>query len=342
MTNHGPRKQFVSNAPTSRHGLLSVVVPCFNEEQVILFTHGRLEEVLKRCDMPWEIVYADDGSRDGTGDILSAIASRDPRVHVVTLTRNFGHQAAASAGLQFARGDAVAVIDADLQDPPEVILEMIERWRRGVDVAYGQRVSRAGETFFKLFMCRIFYRLLAGASEVPVPLDTGDFRLMDRAVVDAIVSMPEQDRFLRGMVAWVGFRQEAVPYLRDPRLAGESKYPFRKLLKLALDGFISLSQAPVRALWWITGGLATCCLVSVLAAVGGWLAGFQAASNFVMPALIYSAATANAVCLTIVGEYTTRAYRQVRGRPLWIVKKTVIGGVSSVESSDQTRLGQAA
>lgn len=310
--------------PTARHGLVSVVVPCFNEESVITTTHERLKAVLERCGLPWEIVYANDGSRDRTGAILEDIARHDRRVRVVTLARNFGHQAAASAGLQLARGDAVALIDADLQDPPEVLLEMLDRWRMGVDVAYGQRTSRAGETMFKLLTARIFYRLLASIAERPVPLDTGDFRLMDRAVVDCIVGMPEQDRFLRGMVAWVGFRQEAVPYVRAPRLAGETKYPFRKMLALAVDAFVSLSRAPVRTLWWITGGLvactAACVAAAAFAAVVGW---GGAAGTCLMLAAIYSAAAANAVCLTIVGEYASRIYRQVRGRPLWIVSRTV-------------------
>jgi dolichol-phosphate mannosyltransferase len=244
-------------------------------------------------------------------------------VRVVTLARNFGHQAAASAGLQFARGDAVALIDADLQDPPDVLLEMIARWRAGVDVAYGQRTSRAGETFFKLFTARIFYRLLAGVAERPVPLDTGDFRLMDRSVVDCIVSMPEQDRFLRGMVAWVGFRQEAVPYVRAPRLAGETKYPFRKMLKLAVDAFVSLSHAPVRLLWWLTGGLAGCAAACLAAAgVAALIGGPVSPAAFGTLAVIFAVGTANAVGLTIVGEYASRIYRQVRGRPLWIVRQT--------------------
>lgn len=302
--------------------MVSVVVPCFNEEAVIAVTHRRLYDVLERSGMRFEIVYADDGSRDGTTAILDDIARQDPRIVVVTLARNFGHQAAASAGLQVARGDAVALIDADLQDPPEVLLEMLDRWRDGVDVAYGQRRTREGETFFKLVTARLFYRLLAGIAERPVPLDTGDFRLMDRAVADCIVSMPEQDRFLRGMVAWVGFRQEAVPYDRAPRLAGETKYPFRKMLRLAVDAFVSLSLAPVRVLWWLTG-------LTVAAAAAAWvtaaalaLVSAPAASTVAIMATVITVGCVNACGLTIVGEYAARVYRQVRGRPLWIVRRT--------------------
>lgn len=302
--------------------LLSVVVPCFNEEAVIAATHGRLVAVLDRCGMRFEIVYADDGSSDGTAAILDDIARNDPRVRVVTLARNFGHQAAASAGLQAAAGAAVAIIDADLQDPPEVLLEMLDRWRDGVDVAYGQRRTREGETFFKLLTARLFYRLLAGIAERPVPLDTGDFRLMDRAVADCIVNMPEQDRFLRGMVAWIGFRQEAVLYDRAPRLAGETKYPFRKMLRLAIDAFVSLSLAPVRVLWWITGLTTAAAAIGWAAAAALALGSAPATGTATIVATILTVGGANACCLTIVGEYAARIYRQVRGRPLWIVRRT--------------------
>lgn len=326
-----------------RHGTLSVVVPCYNEESVIATTHERLDGVLKCCGLPYEVIYVDDGSRDRTDALLQEIARHEPTVHVVTLARNFGHQAAASAGLQVARGDAVAIIDADLQDPPEVLLEMLDRWHAGVDVAYGRRKSREGETIFKLFTAKLFYRLLSVVAERPLPLDTGDFRLMDRAVVDCIVGMPEQDRFLRGMVAWVGFRQEAVSYVRAPRLAGETKYPFRKMMKLAVDAFISLSHAPVRLLWWITGGLslvagaatATACLSAFV----GWPGGLR---ELVTVAIVFSAATANAICLTIIGEYASRVYRQVRGRPLWIVHKSSGAGATPAERPGDARLRQAA
>lgn len=336
MTRSDRPDPFTPTTPAARHGLVSVVVPCFNEESVITATHERLKDVLERCGMPWEIVYANDGSRDRTGEILENIAGHDSRVRVVTLARNFGHQAAASAGLQLARGDAVALIDADLQDPPEVLLEMLDRWRAGVDVAYGQRTSRTGETLFKLLTARIFYRLLASVAERPVPLDTGDFRLMDRAVVDCIITMPEQDRFLRGMVAWVGFRQEAVPYVRAPRLAGETKYPFRKMLALAVDAFVSLSRAPVRTLWWITGGLVACTAACVVVAVVAAAVGRGGmAATWGTVAAIYSAAAANAVCLTIVGEYASRIYRQVRGRPLWIISRTV--GIDDASATEPLR-----
>lgn len=305
-----------------RRALVSVVVPCYNEEAVIATTHRRLTEVLSSAGMPFEIVYADDGSRDATPAILDDIAASDPRVKVVTLARNFGQQAASAAGLEAAAGDAVAFIDADLQDPPEVLLEMIARWERGVDVAYGQRTSREGETAFKLLTSRLFYRLLAAVAERPLPVDTGDFRLMDRAVVDCLIAMPEQDQFLRGMVAWVGFRQEAVPFRRAPRFAGETKYPFRRMLRLAVDAFVSLSNAPVRLLWWTTGCLAAWAGLAWATTVWTVLAGSSARTPLLV-ATIVTVGAALAGCLTVVGEYASRIYRQVRGRPRWIVRRVV-------------------
>ncbi|NDC53462.1 MAG: glycosyltransferase [Planctomycetia bacterium] len=299
--------------------LLSVVVPCYNEEAVIEATHARLTEVLGRLGVRCEVIYADDGSRDRTADILDRIRRSDPRVRVVTLARNFGHQAAASAGLEHARGDAVVLIDADLQDPPEVIPGMLERWRAGVDVVYGQRTSREGESFFKLLTARVFYRLLTGIAERPVPVDTGDFRLMDRSVVDCLVAMPEQDRFLRGMVAWIGFRQEPLAYARAARLAGETKYPFHKMLRLAVDAFISLSRAPVRLLWWLCGG--TLAAASLAAASAGLLAlAGRDSHTAAVVAAVLGVGGLNLVGLTIVAEYAARIYRQVRGRPLWITR----------------------
>ena len=215
----------VPAAPAEHRGLLSVVVPCFDEEAVIRETHRRLTAVLGEVpDLDFELVYVDDGSRDATLDVLRALQSSDARVRVIALSRNFGHQIAVSAGLAEANGDAVAVIDADLQDPPEVLLPMLERWRDGVDVAYGVRSARDGETAFKRWTASVFYRLLDRLADVAIPLDAGDFRLMDRKVVDAFLAMPERDRFVRGMVAWTGFRQEPVRYRRAAQAAGETKY----------------------------------------------------------------------------------------------------------------------
>ena len=225
--------------------LLSVVVPCCDEEAVIGETHRRLvatQEAVPELD--FELVYVDDGSRDTTLNLLHELQRADARVRVLALSRNFGHEIAIIAGLKCAAGDAAALIDADLQDPPEVIPEMLERWRRGADVAYGLRTEREGETRFKRWAASVFYRLLNRLVDIPIPLDTGDFRLMDRKVVDAVLAMPERDRFVRGMVPWTGFRQEPVPYRCAARAAGETKYPFGKMLRLAIDGILSFSLAP--------------------------------------------------------------------------------------------------
>ena len=216
--------------------LISVVVPCYNEEQVIVETNRQLVSTLSKLEGDeFEIVYVDDGSRDTTLDLLRAIqADDDQHIRVVRLSRNFGHQLAVSAGLEHVAGDAAIIIDADLQDPPEVMLEMIDRWRDGYHVVYGLRGQRPGETTAKLWTAKLFYRLINRISEIDIPLDVGDFRLLDRKVVDVLVAMPERDRFLRGMVSWIGFRQVAVLYNRAPRHAGESKYPFTKMLRFAV------------------------------------------------------------------------------------------------------------
>lgn len=305
--------------PRTNPQLLSVVVPCYNEEAVIEATHARLTDVLSRLGVPYEIIYADDGSGDRTASLLSSILRSDGHVRVVTLARNFGHQAAASAGLEHAQGDAVVLIDADLQDPPEVIPRMLERWRDGVDVVYGRRTTREGESFFKLLTARVFYRLLTGIAERPVPVDTGDFRLMDKSVVHCLAGMPEQDRFLRGMVAWIGFRQEPVTYARAARLAGETKYPFRKMFRLAVDAFISLSRAPVSLLWWLCGGSIAAAGGTALAAAALSILGRPAGTATIV-ASVFAVGAVNLVAITVVAEYASRVYRQVRGRPIWIAR----------------------
>jgi glycosyltransferase involved in cell wall biosynthesis len=231
--------------------LLSVIVPCKNEEAVLRETHRQLENVLQQLDTDFEILYVDDGSTDSTFDLLREIQGIDNRVRVVQLSRNFGHQNASTAGLEHASGDAVVLIDADLQDPPEVIPLMVKLWRNGFDVAYGRRTERDGETPFKLWTAGTFYRILNRLSAVPIAANTGDFRLMDRKVVNALLRMPERDRFLRGMVSWLGFRQVAVPYRRAPRFAGNTKYPFFKMCRFALDGITSFSALPLKMASWL-------------------------------------------------------------------------------------------
>ena len=303
--------------------LLSVIVPCYNEEPVLRETHRRLTGVLKELeDVQFEIIYVDDGSRDRTSAILAELQATDERVRVLRLSRNFGHQIAVSAGLENASGDAVVILDADLQDPPELIGEMVKRWREGYHVAYGQRVEREGETGFKLWSAKIFYRLINRLSETKMPLDTGDFRLMDRKVVDNLLAMPERDRFLRGMVSWVGFEQVAVPYQRVRRLAGESKYPLFKMIRFATDGIVSFSIVPLKiaiwtgfvAIWLAIGGIIVAVAVRLLDKNldRGW------ASLFV--AVLFMGGI-QLISLGIIGEYLGRIYTEVKRRPLYIVQE---------------------
>jgi len=275
--------------------------------------------------MEFEIIYIDDGSRDATLARLEAIAAGDSRAHVLELARNFGQQAAMSAGLAHAHGDAVVIIDADLQDPPEVIPEMVEAWRRGVDVAYGRRRSREGETAFKLLTASLFHRLMARLVPHPIPVDTGDFKLLDRAVVDAVCALPEKRRYLRSLVAWAGFRQEPVWYDRHARAAGETKYSIRKLLALAGDAVVLSSDTPLR-LTWVVAGL----LAAVGSVAGGSALLFPSAGEGVSLAAVIAVATLlgaiQTACVSLVGEYVVRTYREVQSRPPWIVKRTIQGG----------------
>ncbi len=308
------------NSPQS---LLSVVVPCYNEEEVLGETHRRLTEVLSQPGLPrYELIYVDDGSRDTTPLLLRALQQMDDHVRVVLLSRNFGHQLAVSAGMDEARGDAVVLIDADLQDPPEVILEMLDRWKEGYHVAYGTRVERAGETAFKVGTAKLFYRLLNRLTETEIPLDTGDFRLMDRKVIDAIASMPERDRFVRAMVSWVGFRQIAVPYQRSPRFAGESKYPLKKMIRFAFDGITSFSQAPLTVAAYLGTTAAALALVGILYAVtmrlftNEWVTGW----TLLFIAVLFMGGV-QLICLWLIGEYVGRIFGEVKRRPLYVVQE---------------------
>jgi len=304
-------------------GTLSVVIPCHNEEAVVAATHERLVRILPDTDMAFEIIYVDDGSRDGTLARLEAIAARDSRARVIELSRNFGQQAAMSAGLDAACGDAVVIIDADLQDPPEVIPEMVARWREGVDVAYGQRRSREGETAFKLVTASLFHRFFASLMPYPVPIDTGDFKLLDRAVVDAVASLPEKRRYLRSLVPWAGFRQEAVFYDRHARLAGETKYSARRLLGLAFDAVVISSDKPLRLTW---AGVAALALVGLVAGATAWARSSADSAGVSLAAIVAVAclvATIPTAAIAVVGEYVVRAYREAQGRPTWVVRRTL-------------------
>ena len=305
--------------------LLAVVVPCYNEEQVLAETHRRLTAVLATLeDLDYDVIYVDDGSRDRTALLLQQIQSSDPCVRVVRFSRNFGHQIAVTAGVEHASGDAVVLIDADLQDPPEVILEMVARWREGFHVAYGVRTDRPGETAFKLTTAKAFYRLINRMSETEIPLDTGDFRLMDRKVVEALQSMPERDRFVRGMVSWVGFRQIAVPYQRAPRLAGESKYPVFKMLRFALDGIASFSVVPLKMatmMGFTVSGLALLGIVYALVLrlfTSVWVTGWTA----IFIVVLFMGGV-QLISLGVLGEYIGRIYGEVKRRPLYLVQESL-------------------
>jgi len=302
---------------------LTIVVPCYNEEAVIRDTHQRLVAAvgsLPGTDL--ELIYVDDGSEDSTLDILKDLQHGSEPVRIVSLTRNFGHQAAISAGLEHASGDAVVLIDADLQDPPEVIPQMVERWKDGVQVVYGQREEREGEPRLKLLCAKLHYRLVNWLSDAPIPVDTGDFRLIDRRVVDALLAMPERDRYLRGMVAWTGFRSEAVRYKRAPRFAGVTKYPFRKLLRLSTDGIFSFSLIPLRLAVWMGFAVATLACIGIIYAIvvrlttDAWVQGWA----MMFTALLFLGGV-QMIFLGVIGEYIGRIYMQSKQRPLYFVKE---------------------
>jgi dolichol-phosphate mannosyltransferase len=305
--------------------LLTVVVPCYNEEAVIHETHRRLSRVLEElAGLEYEILYVNDGSHDRTGEMLRALAASDRHVRILDFSRNFGHQIAVTAGIEHAAGDAVVLIDADLQDPPEVIRDMVERWHEGYDVAYGVRVDREGESKFKLVTASAFYRLMSRLTETEIPLDTGDFRLMDRKVVQALASMPERDRFVRGLVSWTGFRQIGVPYRRAARFAGDSKYPIAKMVRFAMDGIASFSVKPLTATTYVGFAVAALAVVGIVYAlvlrlftdihVPGWTALFIA---------VLFLGGVQLISLGIMGEYIGRIYGEAKRRPLYLLRERI-------------------
>lgn len=298
---------------------LSIVVPCYNEQEGIRACHERLTQVLTALGEPYEIVYVDDGSKDHTAEVLQQIHAADAHTVIVQLSRNFGHQPAVTAGLSASLGKAVVIIDADLQDPPELIPEMVALWRSGYKVVYGIRQTRAGETAFKLWTAKAFYRMINSLSDVDIPVDTGDFRLIDRVVVDVFLGMPERHRLLRGMWSWIGFPQVGLPYQRSARFAGETKYPLRKMLGLALDGIVSFSVVPLRlvtALGFLSAGAAFLGIVYTLwvrLLTHSWVRGW--AISFV--GMLFMAGV-QMLCLGILGEYIGRIYTESKQRPLFI------------------------
>jgi polyisoprenyl-phosphate glycosyltransferase len=298
--------------------LLSVVAPVYNEELLIEAFYTRVCSALD--GLPFELVLVDDGSSDRTPIVLDQLAAGDPRVRVVYLSRNFGHQTALTAGLDHARGDAVVMLDSDLQDPPELILRMLDHWRAGCDVVYAVREEREGESRFKLATARWFYALFDKLAQVELQHNSGDFRLLDRRPLDALLSMRERSRFLRGMTVWVGYRQAAVPYKRDPRYAGETKYTLPKMLKFSVDAISSFSHRPLQLamlLGFLCSGVAFIAIpvVVVLRLVGSYLPGF---GSITIAILLLGGI--QLISLGIIGEYVGRIYDEVKGRPLYLVR----------------------
>jgi glycosyltransferase involved in cell wall biosynthesis len=291
---------------------------------VIPEMHRRMTAVLEGIGEPYELILVNDGSSDRSPEMLRELHQRDPRVRVINFAKNFGHQVAITAGMDYAQGDAVAVIDADLQDPPEVIAEMVQKWREGYQVVYGVRSGREGETWFKKVTASLFYRLIRAITDVEIPLDAGDFRLMDRAVIQTMRTMREKRRFMRGLSAWVGFRQYGLLYHRKARFAGESKYPLRKMLKLTMDSITSFSQLPLQLATYMGFASAFLALLGIFIAVVGrlfWPGALLGQATTLVAVLFIGGV--QLISLGIIGEYLGRIYEEVKGRPLYIVAEAL-------------------
>ncbi len=300
----------------------SIVAPIFNEFDNLYELHRRICEVMDSTGEAWELVLVDDGSVDGSTERIRELAEKDERVRPVIFARNFGHQIAVTAGLDYSRGQAMVIIDADLQDPPEVILDLIKKWKEGFEVVYAVRAEREGETLFKKFSAALFYRLIYRITDVKIPLDTGDFRLIDRKVVDVLGRMREKHRFLRGMAAWVGFKQTGVQYRRAARFAGETKYPFKKMLRLAINAITGFSYFPLQLatyVGFVSAGISILAIpVVVYLRVTGSQAFFGQATTLI--AVLFLGGV-QLISLGIIGEYLGRLYDEAKGRPLYIVRE---------------------
>jgi dolichol-phosphate mannosyltransferase len=300
----------------------TIIAPVFNERESLPVLYQRVKEVMDTSGDPWELVLVDDGSQDGSTEIIREMARQDERVRPVIFARNFGHQIAVTAGLDYSRGQAVVIIDADLQDPPEVILELIQKWREGNEVVFAIRAEREGETWFKTFTASLFYRLIFRITDVKIPMDTGDFRLLDRKVVDVMNSMREKYRFLRGMSTWVGFKQVGVPYRRAARFAGTTKYPFKKMLKLAITAVTGFSYFPLQVATFIGFISALIAILAIPVVIIERLAGngaFLGQATTLIAVLFLGGV--QLISLGILGEYIGRIYDEVKGRPLYIVRE---------------------
>jgi dolichol-phosphate mannosyltransferase len=302
--------------------VFSVVVPVFNEAESLAEMHRRLSQVMETLREPWEVVYVNDGSTDESSRLLAELKRSDRRVRVVEFVRNFGHQIAVTAGMDVADGRAVIVIDADLQDPPEVIPDLVARWKEGYEVVYAVRAEREGETWLKEFTAKLFYRLIFRITDVKIPMDTGDFRLLDEKVVAVMRTMRERHRFLRGMAAWVGFRQIGVPYRRHARFAGKTKYPLGKMIRLALNAITSFSYFPLQVATYAgflcAGAAAIAIPIVVVLRLTGSGAFFGQATTLISVLFLGGV---QLICVGILGEYLGRIYDEVKGRPLYIKRE---------------------
>jgi glycosyltransferase involved in cell wall biosynthesis len=300
----------------------SVIAPVYNEIGNLPELYRRVKETLDKTGKSWELLMVDDGSTDGSTDEIRKLAAQDAQVKPIIFARNFGHQIAVTAGLDYAQGNAVVIIDADLQDPPEVILDLISKWKEGFEVVFAQRSEREGETWFKLLTASIFYRLIYRITDVNIPMDTGDFRLLDRKVVDIMTQMRERHRFLRGMSSWVGFKQTGIVYKRAARYSGVTKYPFKKMLKFASDAITSFSYFPLQMamyLGFFAAGISIIAIpvVVILRMVG--LHAFVGQATTLIAVLFLGGV--QLISLGILGEYIGRLYDEAKGRPLYIVRE---------------------
>jgi dolichol-phosphate mannosyltransferase len=302
--------------------VISIIAPIFNESGNIPELYRRVSETMNTAGDEWELLFIDDGSTDGSTDMIRRLAQDDSHVRPVIFARNFGHQIAVTAGLDYSRGDAVIIIDSDLQDPPEVIPDLIAKWREGFEVVYAVRAEREGETWFKLFTAKLFYRLIYKITDVDLPLDTGDFRLVDRKVVNVLNQMREHHRFLRGMSVWVGFRQVGVPYKRAARYAGETKYPFRKMIRFASDAITSFSYFPLQLATYIGFLSAGISILAIPVVIILRLTGSQAFIGQATTLIsVLFLGGVQLISLGILGEYIGRLFQEAKGRPLYIVRE---------------------
>lgn len=309
---------------STRSVMYSIIVPMYNEEEVITTTFERLTEVMKQTNESYELIFVNDGSKDASAAIISELANIHDEVVLIDFSRNFGHQIAITAGMDYANGQAIIIIDADLQDPPEVMLMMIEKWKQGYEVVYGKRIKRKGETWFKKTTAKMFYRILRMMTNVEVPTDTGDFRLIDRKVCDVLKSLKEKNRFVRGLISWVGFKQTSVEFVREERFAGVTKYPLKRMISFALDAITSFSYKPLRIATYVGFLISLFSFVYLLVVLyqriftesteAGWAS--IIALNLLFNGIIL-------ILLGVIGEYIGRIYDESKNRPLYIVREVV-------------------